>query len=86
MPQLKSNQLEADPRIILYAALSSPAEARWVVCKEADDADVYGLVLYNLLYCHRKMYFGQGTGSPKDSVTYYVKTALGSHFAEVFVM
>ena len=55
MPQLKSNQLEADPRIVFYDAFSSPAEARQVVCKEADDADAYDLVLYILLYCHRKV-------------------------------
>ena len=85
MPQLKSNQLEADPRIVFYDAFSSPAEARRVVCKEADDADAYDLVLCILLYCHTKVYFGQGTGSAKDSVTYHVKAAFGSHFAEVFV-
>ena len=70
MPRLKSNQLEADPRIVFYEAFSSPGEARWVVCKGADNADAYDLVLYILLYCHRKVYFGQGTGSPKDSLTY----------------
>ena len=72
--------------MVFYEAFSSPAEARRVVCKKTDDTDAYDLVLHILLYCHRKVYFGQGTGSPKDSVTYYVKTALGSHFAEVFVM
>ena len=61
MPQLKSNQLEGDPRIVFYAAFSSPAEARQVVCK-ADHADAYCLVLYVLLHCHRKVYFGHGTG------------------------
>ena len=55
MPQLKSNQLEADPRIVSYDAFSSPAETRRVVCKEADDADAYDLVLYILLNCYRKV-------------------------------
>ena len=84
-PPLKSNQLEADPRTVFYAAFASPAEARGVVCKEAYDADAYGQVLYFLLYQHRKVYFRQGKGSPKDSVMYYVKTAVSSHLAEVFV-
>ena len=84
MLQLKSNQLETDPRIVFYAAFSSSREDRRVVCKEADDDDAYGLVLYILLYCHREVYFGQGNGSAKDSVTYPVKTVLGSHIAEVF--
>ena len=35
MPQLKSNQLEVDPRIVFHAAFSSSAEARRVVCTEA---------------------------------------------------
>ena len=46
MLQLKSNQLESDSRIVFYAAFSSLAEARRVVCKKSDDADTYGLVLY----------------------------------------
>ena len=84
-PPLKSNQLEADPRIVFYAAFASPAEARGVVCKEAYDTDAYGQVLYFLLCQHRKVYFRQGKGPPKDSVMYHVKTALSSHLAEVFV-
>ena len=44
MLQLKSNQLETDPRIVFYAAFSSSTEGRRVVCKEADDDDAYGLV------------------------------------------
>ena len=84
MLQIKSNQLETGPRIVFYAAFSSSTEDRRVGCKEADDDDAYGLVLYILLYCHRKMYFEQGDGSPKNSVMYYVKTVLGSHLAEVF--
>ena len=86
MLPLKSNQLETDPRIVFFTAFSSSTEDRRVICKEADDDDddAYGLVLYILLYCHRKVYFGQGNGSPKNSVTYHVKTVLGSHLAEVF--
>ena len=84
MLQIKSNQLETNPRIIFYAAFSSSTEDRRVACKEADENDAYGLVLYILLYCHRKVYFGQGNGSPKNSMMYYVKKVLGSHLAEVF--
>ena len=79
----KSSPIKSNDR---NAAASSPAEASRVVCKEADEADAYGLVLYILVYCHRKMYSGEGNGSPKDSVTYRVKMALGSPFAEVFVV
>ena len=84
MLQLKSSQLETHPRIVFYAAFSSSTEDRRVACKEADENDAYGLVLYILLYCHRKVYFGQGNRSPKNIVTYHVKMVLGSHLAEVF--
>lgn len=80
VPDLKSNNREADPRIALPAFLLHQMTIQ--VCIVADDKNVYILLLHVSQYCSGKVYFQQDTGSFNDGITYYDVKSLAKHLGE----
>ena len=86
IPQIKSNQLEADPRIASHEIFALSADE--AVCVVADDTHIYIyiyiyiLLLYVSHYCGGKLYFRQGTGTSKDGITYHDVKSLANHLGE----
>ena len=84
VPQLKSNQREADPRIAFHAIFASSTEETSSECVVADDTDIYIYIyiLYVSQYFRGKLYFRQGTGTSKDGITYHDVQSLSNHLGE----